>query len=72
MVSRWIECPIHQTVMRISGVYEAFPGSDEFEWILWRCFADECPQIVREVTPGHSLIAEAFTTPATIRRWNIS
>lgn len=70
MPSRWIECPIHNSVMRITGVFESAPQSDEYEWIMWRCLADGCAQIVTEVTPGHPLIVEAFTVPGTIRRWD--
>jgi hypothetical protein len=67
--SRWIECPVHNTVMRITGVYESMPGSEEFEWIMWRCLEGDCPQLVTEVTPGHKLMVEAFTVPGTIRRY---
>ena len=70
MASRWLECPIHNTVMRITGIFESAPDSEEHEWIIWRCLVDNCPQIVTESTPSQPLIVEAFTIPGTIRRWD--
>ena len=67
-MTRWIECPIHNVVMRVTGIYESAPDSEDHEWVIWRCLTQGCPQIVIESHPMRALDVEIFTLPSTLRR----
>lgn len=69
--SRWLLCVVHDVEMEIIAAYEHESEPDEYEWVIWACPDDGCPQSVVEMLPSRPLAIRDFTSPRTMGRDDI-